>query len=282
MTWHEPCDASAMSKETVEGGSLSVALHQSERVQEKVEDAAVELSAVNGVLLNTDAPVAKIELALVESEAVQVKLSDAAAELQAVNGALAREIETRHRLERELVAVDAALVESRAEEREASHRALHDAMTGLPNLRMFGERLTDAIAQAHRREQRLAVMFIDLDQFKAINDTRGHEFGDRVLRIVAQRLRSIVRAGDTVSRRSGDEFLFLMLEADDEAGVRAFAARIAASVAAPFDVDGASLHVTASVGFAIYPDHGANADALLERADSSMLAAKRSSRPPAS
>ncbi len=204
---------------------------------------------------------------------------DVASELDAVHDALAREIELRHRLERALAAVDAALTASRAKEREARHAALHDAMTGLPNLRLFGERLTDAVARAQDRERRIAVMFIDLDQFKSINDTYGHDFGDRVLQIVAERLRANVRVGDSVSRRSGDEFLFLMSEVEDEASVRAFADRIAESVAVPFDVDGVTLNVSASVGVALYPDHGRSPAELLERADASMLAAKRNTQP---
>ena len=164
---------------------------------------------------------------------------------------------------------------SRDELRKANHSALHDAITGLPNLTLFNDRLRVALAQAQRHAWRLAVMFIDLDGFKVVNDSYGHDAGDRVLQIVAQRLENVVRRGDTVSRRSGDEFLFLMLEAKDEANVVALANRVIAELSRPCDIDGVRVAVKASVGLALYPEDGHTTTDLLEHADAAMYAAKK-------
>jgi diguanylate cyclase (GGDEF)-like protein len=124
-------------------------------------------------------------------------------------------------------------------------------------------------------------MFIDLDGFKSVNDEHGHDAGDRVLRTVADRLRSAVRKGDTVSRRSGDEFLFLMAEANDDSSVLALASRLGDKVAEPYDVGSAEVTVTASIGIALYPDDGRSAEELLRKADVAMYAAKREKKGPA-
>ena len=117
-------------------------------------------------------------------------------------------------------------------------------------------------------------MFIDLDKFKAINDTLGHDAGDQVLQLVAQRLEAVVRSGDTVSRRSGDEFLFLMLEAKDEANAEALALKIIDQIAQPCEVGGVMVSVRPSIGVAIYPEDGQSAQELLKNADTAMYAAK--------
>jgi diguanylate cyclase (GGDEF)-like protein len=256
---------------------LSRALDQSEQVHDKVEQAAVDLSSVNAVLKDEIAqgvPLTKIETALDQSEEIEVHIQEAAADLVAVNDALADEIDERRHLEDQLSKSDAALSQSRADERRARHSALHDAVTGLPNLTLFQDRLTNALAQADRHAWGLAVMFIDLDDFKVVNDKLGHDAGDRVLQVVAQRLQAIVRAGDTLSRRSGDEFLLLMLDAKGRSNVAAFAARIASSLAEPCEMDGVKVLVRASIGFALYPEDGRSAQALLKLADEAMYVAK--------
>jgi diguanylate cyclase len=261
-----------------ETAPLSRALDQSQQVQDKVEQAGVGLASVNAALKGEVAervPLAKVENALNESEAIEVKVQEAAAELVAVNDALALEIDERHHLEDKLSASNAALAESRVEEARSRNSALHDAVTGLPNLTLFNDRLRTALIQAQRHAWRLAVMFIDLDGFKAVNDTQGHAAGDRVLQLVGQRMQSNVRGSDTVSRRSGDEFLFLMLEAKDDANVAALAGKIAQNIAQPCDVDGVELTVSASIGIAIYPDDGHTAEELLKNADAAMYASKR-------
>jgi diguanylate cyclase len=257
---------------------LSQLLGQSERVQDKVEQAATDLSSVNAVLKDEIAegvPLAKVERALNQSEAIEVRVQEAAEELVAVNDALALEIDERHRLEDQLSESTAALSASRAQERRSRHTSLHDAVTGLPNLTLFNNRLDHGIAQAQRHGWRLAVMFIDLDDFKRVNDVHGHKLGDDVLCMIAQRLQAAVRTGDTVSRRSGDEFLLLMLEAKEESSVAAFAARIMQNIAETCEIRGVTLTVKASIGIALYPDDGRSAQELLMNADAAMYTAKQ-------
>jgi len=256
---------------------LSRALDQSEQVQGKVEQAAVDLSVVNEELKEEIAvglPLAKVESALHQSEAIEVNVQEAAAQLIVVNDALVVEIVERHHLEDQLSESNAALSESRDREKESRHNALHDAITGLPNLTLFNDRLRNALALAERHTWRLAVMFIDLDNFKLINDARGHDVGDRVLQMVAQRLQTVIRGGDTVSRRSGDEFLFLMLEAKDESNAAALANRIGSNIAEAYEIDGVKLTMSASIGIALYPENGRSSEELLKHADAAMYAAK--------
>jgi diguanylate cyclase (GGDEF)-like protein len=264
-------------KEDGKNGSLSRTLDQSEQVQGKVEQAAADLSSVNAVLKDEIAggvPLATAELTLDRSEAIEGQIHEAAEELVAVNDALAEEIDERRDLERRLSTSDAALSESRAAERKSRHSALHDGATGLPNATLFNDRLQNALAQAQRHSRRLAVMFIDLDRFKAVNDTYGHQTGDRVLQMVAKRLQAIVRGGDTVSRRGGDEFLFLMLEVSDASTAMDLARRIVDAIAATSVIDGTTFSVKASVGIALYPEDGLSALDLLNNADTAMYAAK--------
>jgi diguanylate cyclase (GGDEF)-like protein len=256
---------------------LSRALGDSERVQGKVEQAGVGLSSVNAVLkaeVAEAAPPPEVERALSQSEDIELKVQEAATELATVNSALAQEVDERHHLEDQLTVANAALAESRAEEKKSRANALHDAVTGLPNLTLFHDRLVAALAQAERHAWKLAVMFLDLDQFKLVNDTYGHDIGDRVLSTVAQRLLSSVRRSDTVCRRSGDEFLILLLEANDEAGIVTLAAKIGESIAKPCDFEGVELSVHASIGIALYPEDGHSVPELLKHADVAMYAAK--------
>jgi diguanylate cyclase len=253
-------------------------LDQSESVQEKVEAAATDLASVNVVLkdeVHRGAPLQDVRGALDKSIDVEVKMQEAAGELIAVNDALAIEIDDRIAIQLELVESKAALTVSLVEERRARHDALHDDVTGLPNAALFKDRLQSALVQARRHAWGFAVMFIDLDGFKAINDRHGHDIGDGVLRLVADRLREFVRDGDTVSRRSGDEFLYLMLEVKDEASAQAMAQRILALLAAPAIVDGVSVAVRASIGLARFPADGTSAEALLKHADLAMYEVKR-------
>lgn len=250
------------------------ALDQSEQVKDKVEQCAAELSSVNAVLkeeIAAGVPLNEVERALDRSEEVEVKVQECAQELATVNDALAEEIDQRSALEHKLS-------ESKVQERRSRHLAFHDAATGLPNLALFNDRLDLALAQAQRHAWRLAVMFIDLDEFKSINDTHGHDVGDRVLQTVAQRLRAFARSGDTVSRRGGDEFLFLMVEAKNETNAANLAARLIDNIAEAFEVEGVTLTVRPSVGIALYPEDGASAQELLKNADKAMYVAKQQKR----
>lgn len=257
---------------------LHRAIDQSEKVKEKVEAAALELSDVNAALkddLAKGIPLAKVQHALDKSEAVEEKVQEAAEELVAVNDALAEEVAERDSLEHRVQQSASALSKSQAAEESARHRALHDAATALPNVTLFGDRLANALAQAARHQWRLAVMFLDLDGFKQINDTHGHDVGDRVLQDVAKRLRDGVRGGDSVGRRGGDEFLVLMLEVQDDASALTLATKLGEQIAAPIVVDGVRLAVGTSIGIAVYPEDARTAAELLRCADVAMYVAKK-------
>jgi diguanylate cyclase (GGDEF)-like protein/PAS domain S-box-containing protein len=165
-----------------------------------------------------------------------------------------------------------------AQER-ASAMATHDFLTGLPNRPLFEDRLTHEIEVSKRTRRQFAVLFLDLDGFKTVNDSLGHRAGDKVLREAAIRLAQTVRASDTVSRTGGDEFLILLPEIReiDQAGhvARELLATIARE---PFAVDGQSLALTLSIGIAFYPDHGSNIDELMANADRALYDAKRAGK----
>lgn len=152
--------------------------------------------------------------------------------------------------------------------------AYHDTLTGLPNRRLLDDRLHLAIAQAARRDQKLAVMVVDLDNFKIINDSAGHAVGDLVLVSVARRLQSATRASDTVARLGGDEFVVILPDVEIESA-NLVAEKITSSLAAPVEAGGRQYLLGGSVGLAIYPQDGTTARALLARADSAMYEAKR-------
>ncbi|MDX1435134.1 MAG: GGDEF domain-containing protein, partial [Gammaproteobacteria bacterium] len=156
------------------------------------------------------------------------------------------------------------------------HRADHDSLTGLPNRGLFMDRLRSGIARARRNEQRLALLYADLNQFKPVNDDLGHQTGDRVLRLVAQRLLAAVREVDTVARIGGDEFAVILEAVSDAADATAVEAKIAETLGEPFFLDGHVINISASTGVAIYPDDGDDINALLQQADSEMYRAKRS------
>ena len=154
------------------------------------------------------------------------------------------------------------------------HQALHDALTRLPNRRLLMDRLRHALADARRRRTQCALLVMDLDQFKEINDTLGHDYGDRLLSALADRLRLSLRECDTMARLGGDEFALLLNEAT-LGGALAVADKLIACARAPFDFDGLSLQTGASVGIVIFPDHATDPEMMLKRADIAMYAAKR-------
>jgi diguanylate cyclase (GGDEF)-like protein/PAS domain S-box-containing protein len=163
---------------------------------------------------------------------------------------------------------------ARAMSLRMSRLAQHDALTGLPNRLLLHDRLDQAIAAAHRRGSALAVLFMDLDRFKRINDSLGHTAGDQVLQSVARRLVGGVRRSDTVCRHGGDEFVVLLSEVACAADATFSADKLQAEVAAPHHVGGQDLHVTASVGIGVYPADGMDAETLLRKADLALLQAK--------
>jgi len=166
-------------------------------------------------------------------------------------------------------------VERKQVEAQLRHQALHDGLTDLPNRTLFNDRLSQALAVARRSGSRFAVLLMDLDSFKEINDTLGHHSGDTLLEDLGQRLEACVRAGDTVARLGGDEFGFLILDVS-AAGAVEVVDRVRQALAEPFRLHGLTLQVEASVGIALFPDHGESVDELLRRADVAMYVAKRS------
>ncbi len=155
------------------------------------------------------------------------------------------------------------------------HLALHDPLTGLPNRRLLDDRLTKAIERAERNEARVAVLLIDLDSFKQINDTYGHPVGDEVLRIVATRLQMRVRKADTIARAGGDEFLVVVSDLLQPHGATVLAGKLAGDLNEPIVLGEVTLRAGASIGVAIYPDDAQTAEELCAKADASMYTQKR-------
>jgi diguanylate cyclase (GGDEF)-like protein len=154
------------------------------------------------------------------------------------------------------------------------HQATHDALTGLPNRELLRDRLGQGLAAATRSEGEIALLLIDLDRFKEINDSLGHSYGDKLLCQVGPRLRSVLRDGDTVARLGGDEFAVLLPSVDGVAEAQAVAERLREALHRPFDVDGVALDVEASVGIVLSPWHGTDTEELLRNADIAMYVAK--------
>lgn len=164
--------------------------------------------------------------------------------------------------------------EARAISLRMSYLAQHDSLTGLPNRVVFNDRLQQAMIAAERQRQRVAVLYLDLDRFKHINDTLGHSMGDDLLRTVAKRLCSCVRTSDTVSRQGGDEFVVLLPQVTAVQDAEVIANNILAALREPWEVDRHALVPMASIGVAIYPDDGVEAAALIRSADLAMYQAK--------
>jgi len=165
--------------------------------------------------------------------------------------------------------------ELRRAERELEHRASHDPLTGLPNRHRLQHELQQAIAHASHTGGGLALLYLDLDGFKAANDRSGHIVGDRILREVAERLQEGLRHSDLVARMGGDEFVVLLPGCSDSDAARAIADGLRARLHPPYALSDGTIQLDASVGIACFPDDGTDPDALLAHADRSMYAAKR-------
>jgi diguanylate cyclase (GGDEF)-like protein/PAS domain S-box-containing protein len=156
--------------------------------------------------------------------------------------------------------------------------AQHDSLTGLPNRVLLHDRLNHAISLAHRRRKQMAVLFLDVDRFKHVNDSLGHVIGDRLLQSVAQRLLGCVRRSDTVSRQGGDEFVVLLSEISHAEDAAVSAEKMLQALAAPHRIDQHELRVTSSIGIGVYPDDGTDVEVLLKHADTAMYHAKDQGR----
>ncbi|MHB1678537.1 MAG: diguanylate cyclase domain-containing protein [Sulfuriferula sp.] len=222
-------------------------------------------------LLNSQTDKLHLELAKVQRDLVQVQHN--VGELQAAQLLEANEQLLLAALRAETIA-EAAVNNLN----ELTHLSQRDVLTDTPNRALMSDRLENALTMAQRRGTRVAVLFVDLDHFKQINDTLGHTVGDKVLQLVARRLESVVRDSDTVSRQGGDEFLVLLAEVSQLADVTLIAANMLAALAAPSHVDNLVLHLSASLGIAIYPEDGGDAMTLINRADDAMYRSKKQAR----
>ena len=264
--------------------ALKVALDQSHDVKAKVEACASDLATANGLVkdrLDDGETMLPAAAALANSVAVEVQVQECADDMKQVTENLAqgvgkvKEVEQAlNRSHEALAESETALAASRVAERAASQRAMHDQKTSLPNRTLFDDRLAQAIAGAERHGWTLAVMFLDLDQFKAVNDTHGHAAGDTVLTIVAERLLDHTRDEDTVCRNGGDEFLYLLIDPAGRDNVARIAGHLRATLANPIAIDGLELVITPSIGISLYPEHGTSADMLVARADAAMYRSK--------
>jgi diguanylate cyclase (GGDEF)-like protein len=190
------------------------------------------------------------------------------------------QIETRGLLRALRYAIERKSMESAAlaMARQMAHSAEHDFLTGLPNRMLLNDRVGQAIALARRHTRKVAVLFLDLDGFKHINDSLGHPVGDKLLQSVAKRLVACIRGSDSVSRQGGDEFVVLLLDLEYAEDAAVTARRMLEAVALPHYVDRHDLHVTASIGVSVYPDDGLDADTLIKNADTAMYQAKENGR----
>jgi diguanylate cyclase (GGDEF)-like protein/PAS domain S-box-containing protein len=178
----------------------------------------------------------------------------------------------------QIVMISRDITERKEMEAYILHQSFHDALTGLPNRLLLVDRMKQATAHLGRKNAPVAVLFIDLDRFKDINDTLGHAAGDRLLQEIAERLGKCVRDGDTVARLSGDEFVVLLAGLNDVQDAALVADKIVAAVAAPCRISGTELRVSPSIGIAVFPDDGHDIDELLRNADTAMYHAKQEGR----
>ena len=251
-------------------------LVQTEAVKGLVDAAAADLSSVNAGLkqaLDDDSPPPHIEQALEISETAEDKVQEAADKLAVVNRALKAAVQERHVLEIQLAEIT-------EREQTSRHASFHDPLTGLPNRALSNDRLEHGLAQAKRHGWHLAVMFIDLDDFKKVNDTHGHDVGDQVLKMITARLTDSTREDDTLSRHGGDEFLYVLTEYESEHDLAVIAEKMIVLIQMPCEIRAGDrsikVAISASIGVAIFPKHGNTPEALVKSADSAMYRAKRS------
>lgn len=254
--------------------SLTQVLDQSERVKKIVEECADDLSSVNiGLKLELkDGDVSPgVENALEKSKAVESKVQDASEALSLVNTSLKEQVDERDVLDNHLAAVTKLGDEAR-------RASLHDPLTDLPNRALFNDRLEHGLAMANRNGQNFAVIFLDLNDFKLINDTYGHDAGDLVLQMIAGRLKETTRDEDTICRYGGDEFLYILENIGTEHDISIVAEKIIKAVQVPCDIQVRDKRikpcVNCSIGISIFPKDGKTSDVLLDVADKAMYRAK--------
>ena len=266
----KPVKSKSISKLEANNNLSSVIVH-SELIKEKVQVCADDLSTVNNVLkkeLSVTNPQPSLTSAIKKNTNVENNVQSAVDELDIVNNALKEEVKERENLEQELK-------EMKVEVEIATQASLHDTLTGLPNRALFYDRLEHGLEQAKRHGWNLAVMFMDLNKFKQINDLHGHDIGDKVLLSIAKRLKQNTRSDDTICRFGGDEFLYLLMEVKNEREVIGIIKKLIKMIELPVNDFGLSLMVKASIGVSMFPKNGNNVEALIKRADEAMYLAKK-------
>jgi diguanylate cyclase (GGDEF)-like protein len=204
---------------------------------------------------------------LVRRDATELSIEDSAAPIHDRNGKVTGAVMVFH---------DVSI--TRGLPRQRSHQAAHDSLTDLPNRSLLNDRLAQAISLVRRHHTSLAILYLDLDRFKHINDSLGHAIGDRLLQTIALRLTECIRGSDTVSRQGGDEFVILLVDIDGDNDAAICAEKVLQSLRLPCVVDEHELHASASIGIAICPQDGTEGDVLLRNADSAMYEAKERGR----
>ena len=285
---NHPNSASLVSTETALSPApvaLEQALEQSHEVKAKVEACADDLALANDRTKKTMAAGATTLPArqtLDHNEAVETKVQECADDLDSVTKTLAQGINELKLVEVALANSRTALAETAvslasalAGEERANRRALHDHATGLPNRALFDDRLSQALALAERHGWTVAVMFLDLDRFKSVNDVYGHAAGDVVLKEFATRLAQNARDEDTVCRNGGDEFLYLLMNPQGQNNVERIAIAVIENLTRAIHIGDKQLTVRPSIGIAIYPEGGSHGDTLIQNADAAMYRAKK-------
>lgn len=264
---------------------LATALDQSHEVKAEVQACAEDLGMANErakARIAQGASMLPAAQALQNGLAVEERVQGCADDLQQLANNLSDGVDEVQAVEQALIRSrlaladsEAALALSRDAERTATQIAMNDQKTGLPNRTLFDDRLAQAIAGAERHGWLLAVLFLDLDRFKLVNDTHGHAAGDTVLTAVAQRLMRNARDEDTVCRNGGDEFLYLLINPSGREAVAHIAEMVHKTVGLPVELAAKQFRVTPSIGIALYPEHGMSGPTLIAHADAAMYCAKK-------
>jgi diguanylate cyclase (GGDEF)-like protein/PAS domain S-box-containing protein len=255
--------------EAMTGWSLAEAMGRSMTEVLRVEDARTREALIHPMerALAVEGRQSPVDGLLVRRDGFEIPIEDSVAPIH----------------DREGLATGAVIVfrdvsAARAMADQLSHSAKHDFLTGLPNRMLLNDRINQAIGFAPRHDKKVAILFLDLDGFKHINDSLGHPVGDKLLQSISERLVGCVRGADTVSRQGGDEFVVLLSEVEHAEDAAISARRILAAVADVHAIDGHDLHITTSIGISVYPDDGQDAETLIKNADTAMYQAKENSR----
>ena len=251
---------------------LSTVIAHSESIKDLVQVCADDLSVVNTVLkeeLSITHSKPSVKNAVKKNTTVENKVQLAVDQLEVVNNALKDEVKERENIEKEL---DEVILEKDI----ATQASLHDLLTGLPNRALFYDRLEHGLEQAKRHGWKLAVMFLDLDNFKQINDKHGHDVGDKVLLTVAKKLKDNTRSDDSICRLGGDEFLYLLMDIKSEFEVTKIIEKLIKTIALPSNGLEENFVVKLSIGISLFPKNASSLEGLIKSADTAMYAAKKS------